>query len=319
LHIIGYSFSSRTNHKRRVNNLFKTFEEIRKAAVDIEDAKVAVPMGFDRATIEALLMAIDEGEAEAVIIAPREKVLETLALLGREIPPEMTIIDAENEKEAALKAVELVSTGKATFLMKGMLKTSVFLKALLDDEVGLRTGRVLSHVVAVKTPVMDKMIMVSDGGMNIRPGKDELKQIIQNAVEMTVKMGIERPKVALLSAVEAVNPKMPETVMFAEIAEEGIEGCDTLGPVAVDGALDPKSAEIKKITGPVAGKADILIVPDIATGNIMCKALMYMADAEISGLVMGASAPVVMLSRSDTPQTKLNSLALGVVVAGSTK
>ncbi|MBC8428681.1 MAG: phosphate butyryltransferase [FCB group bacterium] len=296
--------------------MFNTFEEIRKAAVDIENAKVAVPMGFDKATLEALLMATDEGEAEAVIVAPKEKVMDTLALLGRDLPQGMTIIDTDDESEAARKAVELVSTGDATFLMKGMLKTSVFLRSILDEEVGLRTGRVLSHVVAVKTHLMDRMVLVSDGGMNITPDREEIKQIIQNSVEMAVRLGVERPKVALLSAVEVVNPKMPETVMFAEIAEEGLDGCDILGPVAVDGALDPESVEIKKIKGPVAGRADILIVPYIATGNIMCKALMYMAGAEISGLVMGAAAPIVMLSRSDTPQTKLNSLALGVVVAG---
>lgn len=297
--------------------MLKTFEDIRKAAVAVEGADVAVPMGYDTATVEALLMAIDGAETRAVIVAPEKKVLATLASLGRELPPDMTIENADDEKEAALKAVELVRNGKASFLMKGMLKTSIFLKAVLDEEKGLRTGRILSHVVAVKTDLMERMILVSDGGMNIDPDKEEFKQIIKNAVEMGIKLGIAKPKVALLAAVEVANPKMPKTEIFAEIAEEGIEGCDILGPVAVDGALDPESAEIKNITGPVAGNADILIVPDIATGNIMCKALMYMTGAEISGLIMGASAPVVMLSRSDTPQTKLNSLALGAVVAGS--
>jgi phosphate butyryltransferase len=296
-------------------DLFRSFTEIRCAARGIPGARVAVPMGHDVASLESLIMAVEEGLSTAVILAPAEGVVSSLAELGRNLPPEIEIVDISDEEAAAVQAVRMVSSGEATMLMKGMLKTSIFQKAVLDREFGLRTGRILSHVAVVHAPRQDRLIAISDGGMNIRPDEESFRQIAVNAAGIIEKLGIE-PLVALLAAVEVENEKMPETVMFAKLAREGIPGLAVDGPMAVDGAIDPEAAAIKKMSGPVAGRATVLITPDISSGNIFAKAFMYMTDAEVGGLIAGASAPVVMLSRSDRSRTKLNSLALGVVVAG---
>jgi len=296
--------------------LFKSFNEIREAARGISEARVAIPMGHDASSIEALITAFEEDIASAVIIGPQTGVRETLRELGRELPDGIEILDSEDPEGAALEAVRLVRSGEANILMKGLLKTSVFQKALLDKESGLRTGRILSHVAVLQVPSQERLVAISDGGMNIRPDMEATRQIALNAAGVITKLGAEKPLVALLAAVEVPNEKMPETVMFAEIAANGIPGLAVAGPIAGDGAMDPESAAIKGIVGEVAGRANVLITPDIACGNILAKGLMYMSGAELGGLIAGAAAPVVMLSRSDIPRTKLNSLALGVVVSG---
>ena len=296
--------------------MFKNFLEIRQAAKDISDARVSVPMGHDPASMNALITAVEEDLASVVVFGPVSGVKETLSSLGKKLPSGIEIVDTDDPEKAAAEAVRIVSSGEASILMKGMLKTSIFQKAMLDTDTGLRTGRILSHVALVYVRNMDRLIIIPDGGMNIRPEADTFVQIALNASDVIMELGAEKPLVALLSAIETENPKMPETILFSEIASRGIPGLEVLGPVAVDGALDTESALIKNISGPVAGKANILVVPDIACGNILAKGLMYMAGAEIGGLIMGAAAPVVMLSRSDKPLTKLNSLALGVVVSG---
>lgn len=296
--------------------MFKSFPEIREAARRNRGARVAVPMGQDEASLEALKMAAEEGIATSVVFAPSGAVAETLARLGSPLPPDIEFVNAGTEEEAALEAVRSVRSGESTMLMKGMLKTSVFQKAILDKESGLRTGKVLSHVAVVHAPKQDRLIAITDGGMVIRPNAEELAQIAENAAWVMGKLGCAEPLVALLAAVEVENEKMPETILFAQVARQGIPGLQVQGPLAVDGAIDPEAAAIKHITGPVAGKANILVTPDIACGNIFAKAFMYMTDTEVGGLIAGAAAPVVMLSRSDLAGTKLNSLALGVVAGG---
>lgn len=296
--------------------MLSNFSEIRRAARAIKGARVAVPLGHDVSSMQALLEASDSSLAGSVIVGSEEEVKKSLKELGRELPADITVIHCEDPEEAALKAVSLVSSGKATMLMKGLIKSSIFLKAVLNKEVGLRTGRVLSHVAVVHAPKQNRLVAITDGGMNIRPDKEETKQIASNAADILVKLGADRARVALLAAVEVANEKMPETIIWEEIAKEGIDGMDVAGPVAVDGAMDPEAAAIKKMTGPVAGRANVLITPDIASGNIFAKGFMYMTNTEVGGLIAGAAAPIVMLSRSDTASTKLNSLALGAVVAG---
>ena len=295
----------------------KSFADVRERARQYSQSRVSIPMGHDAASVEALIAAEEEGVAEAVIVGPEAALKETLAEMGRTLPGGIEVIDREDPLEAAREAVRLVSCGEATTLMKGLLKTSLFQKAILDREVGLRSGRVLSHVAVILSPQQDRLVAVTDGGMNIRPGRDELVQIIQNAADVVSRLDIGEPRAALLTATEVPNEKIPETVLFDEIARGwDIEGISVVGPVAVDGAMVPEAAEIKGMTGPVAGKANILVAPDINCGNIFAKGLMYMAGAEGGGLIAGATAPVVMLSRSDTTETKLNSLALGVVLGG---
>lgn len=296
--------------------MYCSFEEIRNAARDVSDAKVAIPMGHDTASLKALISASREGFASAVIVAPESQVRKTLDELGEELPPQIRLVDVDDPEEAALKAVELVSRGDATILMKGLLQTSVFLKAVLDKEVGLRTGRILSHVAVVHVPHLERLVVITDGGMNISPGEDELVQIIQNGAGVIEALGADRARVALLAAKEVVTEKMPETLLYDRIVKKGLSGMDVCGPIAVDGAIDPEAAAIKGMDGPVPGKANVLVTPNIACGNIFAKAFMYMTEAEVGGLIAGAAAPVVMLSRSDKSATKLNSLALGVVVSG---
>jgi len=296
--------------------MYSDFIEIREAARSISGARVAVPMGHDPSSLSALIEAAETGLAGSVIIAPEFKVNESLATLGRELPADISIVNCMDPEEAAIRAVELVSSGEAGMLMKGLIKTSIFQKAILDKEVGLRTGRVLSHVAVVHAPRQDRLVAVTDGGMNIRPDLEQARQIAANAGDIMIRLGADRARIALLAAVEVVNDKMPETILWRTLAQEGIEGMDVAGPVAVDGAMDPEAAAIKKMTGPVAGNANVLVTPDIACGNIFAKGFMYMTHTEAGGLIAGAAAPVVMLSRSDSAATKLNSLALGVVVSG---
>ncbi|MEA3266450.1 MAG: phosphate acyltransferase [Candidatus Fermentibacteria bacterium] len=296
--------------------MLSNFSEIRNAARTIKGSRVAVPFGHDASSLEALLEASDSGLAGSIIVGLKEEVNKSLKELDRELPGDMSVIHCEDPEEAALKAVSLVSSGEATMLMKGLIKTSIFLKAVLNKEFGLRTGRVLSHVAVVHAPRQDRLVAITDGGMNIRPDREETIQIALNAGDIMLKLGADRVRIALLAAVEVANEKMPETVLWKQIAEEGIHGVDIAGPVAVDGAMDPEAAAIKKMEGPVAGRANVLVTPDIACGNIFAKGFMYMTNTEVGGLIAGAGAPVVMLSRSDSASTKLNSLALGVVAAG---
>jgi phosphate butyryltransferase len=272
-------------------------------------------MGHDVSSLKALVEASDSGLAGSIVVGSEQEVNKSLKELGRELPDNILVVNCTDPNEAALKAVSLVSSGKADMLMKGLIKTSIFLKAVLDPNVGLKTGRVLSHIAVVHVPKQDRLVAITDGGMNIHPDKAEVVQIASNAAEIMVKLGADRGRIALLAAVEVANEKMPETLLWKEIAEEGIPGADVAGPVAVDGAMDPEAAAIKKMEGPVAGRANVLVTHDIAGGNIFAKGFMYMTNTDVGGLIAGASAPIVMLSRSDTPSTKLNSLALGVVVA----
>ena len=296
--------------------MLNSFSQIREAARAIRGARVAIPMGHDLASVEALLASVEEGLASVVVVAPEAAVRETLAELGASLPDGFDIQDVEDPEEAAALAVDLVRTGEATVLMKGMLKSSVFQKAILDRDRGLRTGRILSHVAVVHSPLQDRLVAISDGGLNIRPDQEALRQIAINAAGVMKSLGVEEPRVALLAAIEVENDKIPETILFARLAREGIPGLVIEGPMAVDGAMDPEAARIKGMTGPVAGQANVLIAPDISCCNIFAKGLLYMAGAEGGGLIAGAAAPVVMLSRSDGPMTKINSLALGVVTAG---
>jgi phosphate butyryltransferase len=212
----------------------------------------------------------------------------------------------------------MVKEGKAEMLMKGKVDTSSLLKAVLDKETGLRTGAFLSHVAVVEVKAYPKLMLVTDGGMNIKPDIKQKADIIRNAVEVAKRLGIERPKVACLSAVELVNPDMPETIDAAglvKMAERGdIKDVIIDGPIAFDVAVDVEAGRMKGIISPVAGGTDIFLVPDIASGNILVKSLIYLAGAKVGGVVVGAGAPIVLLSRSDSAEMKLCSMALGAAI-----
>lgn len=203
--------------------------------------------------------------------------------------------------------------------MKGLVKTSTLLKAVLDKEFGLRTDRLLSHVAVVEVPGVNRLIFVTDGGMVIRPTLEQKVQIIQNAVEVARKLGYEIPKVGLIAAVETVNPDMPETMEAAIIAkmnERGqIKNCKIDGPLGIDNALSIYAAEVKGVKGDVAGHADILVVPDIHSGNFLGKSAVYFANGRIAGIIAGAKVPVIVISRADTSDSKFASIALAIALS----
>lgn len=228
------------------------------------------------------------------------------------------IINESDNVIACQKSVELVSSGKADIIMKGIVDTSIILKAVLSDK-SLRSGNILSHVAAAEVRDYEKLLIFSDAGMNIAPDLSQKVHILENSTGLARALDIDNPQVAIVCAVEKVNPKMPATVDAAQLTkmnEEGhITGCIVGGPFALDNAVSLKTARHKGINHPVAGNADILIMPNIEAGNILYKSLVYHAKAKCAGLVVGAKIPIVVASRADDEETKLNSIALAVLLA----
>lgn len=297
--------------------MFKNFKELIDRIRDLGKVKRVVLVGSeDIEGIKALKKAKSEGIADAILVGDREKTMEIQKQLGTEFP----VIDAGTPAEASEKGVKLISSGEADILMKGLVKTAVLLKAVLNKEWGLRSGKLLSHIAAMDIPTMDKLVFVSDGGMVIKPDLQQKAAIIENAVNFMHQLGYEKPRVALITAVEVVNPDMPETIdaaVLAKMAErKQLPSCYLDGPLGIDNALNEYAAKVKKVSGEVAGKADLLIVPDIHSGNFLGKSAVYLAGGTIAGLILGASAPIVIVSRADTENSKLASIALSVL--GST-
>ncbi len=234
-------------------------------------------------------------------------------------PTNYEIIDKPNKTEATRCAVELVRNKKASILMKGMIGTARLLKAILDKEIGLRTDRILSHVYTLQIKGYDRLLTITDGAMSISPDLKQKSQIIQNAIYYAHSMGIEKPKVAVVAALELVNPDMPATIdaaCLAKMSERGqIVGGIVDGPLGFDNAISKEAAKYKGVESPISGEVDIVLVPNIESGNIFAKGLVYLANAVPAGLLLGAKAPVVLVSRSDSAQSKLYSIALGVLMS----
>jgi phosphate butyryltransferase len=232
----------------------------------------------------------------------------------------MDIIHVADPSRVGLEAVKAVKEGRAHMFMKGLISTSDFLRALLNKEHGIPSGKLLSHVAVISSDKYDRLIFLTDAAMNIAPDLQEKVGIINNAVECARKLGVECPKVAAVCAVEAVNPKMPATYDAAVLAKmsdrKQFKNCIVDGPFGLDNAVSEDSARHKGITGPVAGKADIVLTPDIEAGNVFYKTISFFSDASIAAVIVGAAAPVVLTSRADSAQTKLYSLCLAAVLAG---
>ena len=275
--------------------------------------RVAVAAAQDEHTLEAVFRAAKDKLVEPVLVGNKEKIAEILKELDVEYELS-SIISTESDKEAAEKTVELINTGKADFIMKGKLQTADLLRAVVDKEKGLRTGKVMSHVTILEVPAYHKLLAVTDAGMMMYPNVDEKKQLIENAVHVFLAMGYECPKVAVLAAVETVNPKMPEAVdadILKKMNETGeIKDCLVEGPISMDLTFSRESAEIKGYTSPVTGQADILLVPNITAGNILSKALLEMADATMAGMIVGAKVPIVLTSRGASSEEKYLSIVL---------
>lgn len=280
--------------------------------------KIVLAGAEDIEALKALKHAYQLNICDFVLVGQKSSVINNLETL--ELPAEdFEIIDSTDEFDCAEKSVKAVNSENAAMLMKGLIKTSTLLKAVLNENWGLRTGKLLSHVAVLESPVIDRLILLSDGGMIIKPTLEQKVAIIENAVHVAKKMGIDLPKVACIAAVEVVNPSMPETVeaaILSKMNQRGqIKDCLVDGPLGLDNALDTNAAKVKKVSGEVAGRADILIVPDIHSGNFLGKSIVYMAGGNIAGIVVGAKVPIVIVSRADSFENKFHSIVLGLIAS----
>ncbi|MEJ5257004.1 MAG: bifunctional enoyl-CoA hydratase/phosphate acetyltransferase [Fervidobacterium sp.] len=275
---------------------------------------IAIAGAEDKEAIKAVHEASELG-VSALLFGKKEIIEKNLAEVGADFP----IIDCRTDEESSKEAVKAVVEGRAHIVMKGLVKTSTLLKAVLDKECGLRTDRLLSHVAVVEVPGVNRLIFITDGGMVIKPTLEQKVQIIENAVSVAKKLGYEMPKVGLIAAVETVNPDMPETLeasVIAKMNERGqIKNCKIDGPLGIDNALSVYAAEVKGVKGDVAGHADILVVPDIHSGNFLGKSAVYFANGRIAGIIAGAKAPVIVISRADTSDSKFASIALAIALS----
>jgi phosphate butyryltransferase len=281
--------------------------------------RVAVAVGQDDAVLSATARAEREGVADAVLVGDETKI-RALAADNKVDLQGIDIVHEPDVNAAAKKAVALVSSGECHIVMKGKIHTDDFLRAILDKEAGLRGSRLLSHVflLEVERPIK-RLVFVTDGAMNIAPDFEQKAQIATNAIALARLFGIDQPKVAALAGVELVNPKMQATQDAAVLALMSYRGQFehgmVEGPLALDLAVSEEAARIKGVNNPVAGKADILLVPSLESGNILVKAFSHLAGGRTAGLVLGAKAPVVLTSRSDTAEAKFLSIACAVYAA----
>jgi phosphate butyryltransferase len=278
--------------------------------------KVAVALAEDEEVLLALEQARKERIIEGILVGTKEKI-EKIAIKSQIDIQRFKMAEETDGFVASLKCCELVNRGEADLMMKGLVGTAHFMKAILDKEKGLGTGKLLSHVAVFEIPRYPKLLMITDAAINISPSLMEKAQIIQNAVDVSHSLGTETPLVACIAAVEKVNPeKMPATVdcaCLSKMAERGqIKGAVVDGPLGLDNAISKKSAEIKGVRSQVAGNADIILCPNIETGNVIYKTLIEFAEAKCAAIVAGTKVPVILTSRADSHETKFMSIALGV-------
>jgi len=299
--------------------MIKTFDEVISKVKSQSMKKVAVAVAQDEPVLEAIRDAKKNGIADAILVGDKEEIVKIAETIGMNID-EYEIIDEKDVNKASIETVKLVSSGRADMMMKGLVDTATFLRAVLNKEVGLRTGKQMSHIAIFEVPGYDRLLFVTDAAFNMYPELKEKIDIIKNAVQVAHALENNMPKVAPICAVEVVNPSMPATLDAANLSkmnERGqIKGCIIDGPLALDNALSKEAAAHKKISGPVAGEADILLMANIEAGNAVYKCLTYTTESKNGGLLMGAAAPVIVTSRADSPETKKNSIALASLVAG---
>ena len=297
-----------------------TFDEVLHEAQSYGPKTLAVACSHDLDVLMSVSEAMGAGIADSIMFGDAAKTKKIADDNGLDVS-NASIVDVKDPVEAATKAVQAVSAGDAEVLMKGLVDTSVVMKQALNGEYGLRAGGVLSHVAVFDVPNFPRLLIGTDAALNIAPDLHQKRQIIENACEFAHALGIPTPKVALICAKEKVDPKMPCTEEAAELVamnESGdIKGCTVGGPFALDNAVSLEAARHKGIVHPVAGRADILVTPDIEAGNVLYKSLVFLGGAKSAAVVVGARAPIVLTSRADSSETKLNSIALAVLQAAA--
>jgi phosphate butyryltransferase len=291
----------------------KTIAEIRKSLNPGKPKKIAVAAAADADVLASIRVAFDAGIARAILVGNRDQINDAAKSSGIDISP-FEIIGASDEADAAKKAVELVSDGKAEMIMKGMLPTGIFLKALLDPQFKLKKeGNIISAIAVLEAPEQGRLLFLTDPGFVPAPDLETKIKLINNVVAVAKKFGIDEPKVAVLCAGETVNNKIPATVDAASLEgmnmSGSITGCLIGGPISLDLAISESSAKHKQYTHPIAGKADILLAPDLQAANILYKSLTYFGKLKTGGVMTGANVPIIFTSRSDTSETKLNTIA----------
>ena len=296
--------------------MLKNFDELLSKLKQKENKKVVIAAAHTASAIEAAILAKDQNFAESLLVGDKSYIVSYLEEKHPNHLNSFEIIDTkESFKDAAIASVKAIKDGKGDLILKGKCDTATLLKAVLNKENGLRTGEIISDVLVYEHP--EKLILLSDGGINLYPSLKEKISIVKNSVRVAHSLEMENPRVALLAAVEVVNEKMPATIDAALIAKMGarkqIKGCVIDGPLAFDNAVSKMAAEAKGIKSEVAGAADVLIVPNIETGNIFGKSLTYYCNYRVAHVVMGAKVPVLIASRADTAETKMLSMALGVI------
>ena len=296
--------------------MVKTFDDIRKLAKKRGKKVISIAMPESLSILEAVKELKEEGMIDAVLVGDSENIKKLLDDVRLDIDRK-NIIHATDPVEAGYLSVQAIKDGAADILMKGRIPTPDLMKAVLDKEKGLRKGKLLSHVAVAEAPNYDRLLIVSDGGINIRPDIEKKIQIIKNAIVLAKSLGIAHPKIGILCPIERVNPKIPETVDAAELVkltEKGEFGDVSLeGPIAMDVILSEEAAAKKGIESKIAGKTDIIIVHDVTTGNAILKTLIWLVGAKVGGVVLGAKVPIVLLSRSDTKKEKMLSMLLSIV------
>ena len=296
------------------------YERLVAATKDLQPLATAVAHPCDETSLRGALEAAEAGIIAPILVGPKERICSLAKSLDLDIEG-IDIIDVPHSQAAAEKAVELVRTGKAELLMKGSLHSDELLGAVTKRETGLRTARRISHVFVMDVPNHPQTLFITDAAVNIAPDLLAKRDIIQNAIDLYAGLGLGTPKVAILSAVETVNPSIPSTIDAAalcKMADRGqITGGELDGPLAFDNAISPEAARIKGIKSPVAGQAQILVVPDLEAGNMLAKNLTFLSRADAAGIVLGARVPIILTSRADNVRTRMASCAVAMLLAHS--
>jgi phosphate acetyltransferase len=295
-------------------------EWLMKRCKYLEPIPCAVAHPCEKSALAGAIEAGHLGMIAPILVGPVAKIEEVAKSSGIDLG-DTPLVDARHSHDSASKAVELVRQGKAELLMKGSLHTDELLGAVVARETGLRTGRRISHVFIMDVPTYHKVLIVTDAAINIAPTLEDKVDICQNAIDLIISLGLEKPKVAILAAVETVNSKMPATLDAAalcKMAERGqITGGILDGPLAFDNAISKEAAETKGIRSAVAGDPDILLVPDLEAGNILAKQLSFLANADSAGLVLGARVPIILTSRADSVRSRIASCGVAMLAAHS--
>jgi phosphate acetyltransferase len=296
------------------------YQRLIKAAQALPAIRVAIAHPCDDVSLQGAVEAARLRLIEPILVGPVERIRSVAKAAGLEIGP-MDIVPSEHSHDSAAKSVELVTEGRVEALMKGSLHTDELMGAVVARDAGIRTARRISHCFVMDVPRHPNALIITDAAINIVPTLDDKVDIVQNAIDLAHAMGVTEVRVALLSAMETVTAKVPSTIEAAalcKMADRGqITGALLDGPLALDNAISPEAAAIKQIVSPVAGRANVLVVPDLEAGNMLAKSLSFLAHADAAGIVLGARVPIILTSRADSLLTRLASCAVAVMVAAA--